>query len=151
MLVVGLGGGGNGHLAAGDEAVLVGQGQALVAGGLDRAGLMHVDMAGLGAEHAFVGAQSRRDDGHVGLGAADEEMHRALLAGEGLADGVGSLLAVVVGAVARGLFKVGGGQLLQDRRVAALEVIAVQADHILSVPFVTDDCVMANNSIITFS
>ena len=126
MLVIRLGGGGDGHLAAGDQAVVMGEGQALVAGGLDRTGLMDVDVAGLGADHALVGQQQWVNSPLIGLGAADEEVHRALLAGEGFADGVCSLLAVVVGAVARGLFKVGGGQLLQDGRMAALQVIAVQ-------------------------
>ena len=42
----------------------------LVAGGFDGAGLVAVDVAGVGGDHRLIGGQQRRDDRQVGLGAA---------------------------------------------------------------------------------
>ena len=47
----------------------------LVAAALDDAGLVHVDMAGVGGDDALPEQEDRVDDGGVRLGAADQEAH----------------------------------------------------------------------------
>ena len=105
-----------------------------MAAGFHRAGLMHVDMPGGGAQHALMGTQDGGDHRHIGLGAAHQKMHGGLRGLAGRADQRPGALAVGVLAVAGGLLHIGAGQRLQDRRMRALHIITVKTDHIAA-PF----------------
>ena len=107
-------------LQGGDFAVLPGNCQNLVAGGLDGAGLVAVDMGGIRTDGTLMGPQRSGNHRQVGLGAPHQEMDRQRIV---LADGPyfrrGSG-AVAIRAVTAGLLQIGLGQSLQDLRMAAL-------------------------------
>ena len=86
-----------------DLALLPRQREHFVAGGLHRAGLVDVDMAGVGAEHALIGPQQGGDHRQVGLGAPGQKVDGTLRGGAGLPDQRGGPGTVGVGAVAWGL------------------------------------------------
>ena len=96
----------------------------LVAAALDDAGLVHVDVAGVGGDDALPGQEDRVDDGGVRLGAADQEVHVGVGGLAGLADQVAGTLAVLVGAVSAGLLHVRGDESLKHPGVRTLLVIA---------------------------
>ena len=110
-------------------AVRAGHGDHLVAGGLDGAGLVHVDVAGVGRDHGLPRAQERGRGELVRLRAADEKVHVGIRAGEAGADGVGCAAAVVVEPVACGDAEVCVAQGAQHVRVGALGVIVLEAEH----------------------
>ena len=85
-------------------------------------------------DHRLVGAQRRRHDRQVGLGAPHEEMHVRLRAGDLLPDERPRAFAVRVGAVAVRLVEVGVEQRLHDAGVRALAVIVLKAVHVPSLP-----------------
>ena len=96
----------------------------LVAAALDDAGLVHVDVAGVGGDDALPWQEDRVDDSRVRLRAAHEEVHVSVGGLAGLADQVAGALAVLVSAVARGLFHVGGDEGIEHPSVRALLVVA---------------------------
>ena len=96
----------------------------LVAAALDDASLVHVDVTGVGGNDALPGQEDRIDDGRVRLRAADQEVHVSVGGLAGLADQVAGALAVLVSAVARGLFHVGGDEGIEHPGVRALLVVA---------------------------
>ena len=110
-------------------AVVLGQGNDLVAGVLDGTGLVPGHMAGGSSHHALPPLQHGRDDDGVALGAAGDELHIGLRAGAGGADLLPGAGAVGVGAVAGDLFKVGLGQLLQNGGVCTLAVVVFKIQH----------------------
>ena len=55
-------------------------------GVLDGAGFMHIHVAAVGSDDAFIGAKERGDDGRIGLGAADEKFYFCILGIAGLSD-----------------------------------------------------------------
>ena len=112
-----------------DLAVMVGERQHLVPGGLDGAGLMHVDVPGGGGHRACIGGGDGVDDGLVGLGAADQEAHIRIRRAAGLADaGLGGF-ADGVGAVAGELRGVRGFQTFEDAGVGAAAVVVLKGQH----------------------
>ena len=121
--------GGVGDGGGGELAVRAGHGDHLVAGGLDRAGLVHMDVAGVGRDHGLPRAQEGGRGELVRLRAADEEVHVGVRAGEAGADGVGRAAAVVVEPVARRGAEVGVAQGAQHVRVRTLGVIVLKAEH----------------------
>ena len=121
--------GGVGDGGGGELAVRAGHGDHLVAGGLDRAGLVHIDVAGVGRDHGLPRAQEGGRGELVRLRAADEEVHVGVRAGEAGADGVGRAAAVVVEPVARRGAEVGVAQGAQHVRVRTLGVIVLKAEH----------------------
>ena len=110
-------------------AVRAGHGDHLVAGGLDGAGLVHVDVAGVGRDHGLPRAQEGGRGELVRLRAADEKVHVGIRAGEAGADGVGCAAAVIVEPVARGGAEIRIAQGAQYVRVGALGVIILEAEH----------------------
>ena len=94
-----------------------------MAAALDDAGLVHVDMAGVGSDDALPGQEDRVDDGRVRLRAADQEVHVGVGGLAGLANQVAGTLAVLVGTVARGLFHVGGDEGIKHPGVRTLLVV----------------------------
>ena len=99
-------------------------------GGLDGAGFVAVYVAAGGGEHTLIGAQNRGDHRGVGEGAAHQEMHigiRGLARGLDLLPGGG---AVFILAVAHGLFHIGLHQALHNGGMCALQVVAVEIDHL---------------------
>ena len=56
-------------------AVMLGQGQYLVAGELDSSRLMSGNMPRSGGDHALIAVQQRGDHRSVGLGAAHQKVH----------------------------------------------------------------------------
>ena len=98
-------------------------------GGLDGAGLMHVDVAGVRGHHSGVGRGDGVDDGLVGLGAADQEPHVGLGAGAGPADLLRGGGADVVGTVSGMLGGVGGGEAFQDGGMRAAAVVVFEGQH----------------------
>ena len=120
------------HLLCGDLAVGGGQGDDLVACGLDGPGLMAVDVAADGGQHALPWPQDGGDDGGVGLGAAHQEVDVGLRGAAGGFDLLPRGLAVLVLAVAHGLDHVGLGQPDHDRGMRALQIITVEIDHCTS-------------------
>jgi len=118
------------HLAGRDLAVFAGQSQAFVAGGLDCAGLMHMDVPGIRAEHALPGLERRRNHGQVRLRCADKEMHIGV---GGIAQAAylcSSLGAVFILAIAGGLVKIGLLQKVQHGRGRAFAVVTFKTKHI---------------------
>ena len=120
------------HLAGGDLAVIRGQSQHLVAGGLDGAALVAVDMAADGGENALIGAQDGGDHRGVGQGAAHQKMHVGLRRLAGGLDLFPRGGAVFILAVAHGLLHVGAHQALHDGGVRPLQIVAVKIDHMRS-------------------
>ena len=113
----------------GELAVCAGHGDHLVAGGLNRAGLVHVDVAGVGSDHGLPRAQERSRGEQVRLRAADKKVHVGIRTGKAGADGVGRAAAVVVEPVARGGAEIRVAQGAQHVRVRALGVIVLEAEH----------------------
>ena len=101
----------------------------LVAGGLDGAGLMAVDMAGVGGDHCLVGGQQRGDDRHVRLGAAHQKMNGGVGGSAEGANQCPGFVADGINAVAAGLGEIGVHQRLQDPGMCALAVIVAEAVH----------------------
>ena len=101
----------------------------LVAGGFDGAGLVAVDVAGVGGDHRLIGGQQRRDDRQVGLGAADQEVNVCLGSGADRPDQVTGLLTDGVHAVAAGLDQIGVRQSLKNLGMRAFAVIVAEAVH----------------------
>lgn len=121
------GGGRNGD--GGELAVCAGHGDHLVAGGLDRAGLVHVDMAGVGCDHGLPRAQERSRGEQVRLRAADEKVHVGIRTGKAGADSIGRTAAVVVEPVAGGGAEIRVAQGAQHVRVCALGIVILKAEH----------------------
>ena len=118
------------HQSRGELAVLCADGADFVAGGLDGAGLVGVHMAGMDGNHRLIGGQERGDGHQVGLGAAHQKMDVGVRRIAELADQVRRLLAVVIHAIAAGLFQVGIRQSLEYLGMCALAVIIAEAVHI---------------------
>src|SRR5699024_6815412 len=72
----------------GQFAVHGGAGNALVAGGLDGAGLVDADVAAGGGDGRLIGTQEGRNGGGVGLGAAHQQVDVGVGTADGLADQV---------------------------------------------------------------
>ena len=121
-------------LAGRDLAVFVRQGQALVAGGFHRAGLMYMDVAGVGTQCALPWLQRGVDDRQVGLGRAHKEMHGSVRGIAQGADLIGCGGTIAVLAVAGGLVKVGFLHQVQHRRGGTFTVVTFKAKH-KSTPF----------------
>ena len=90
---------------------------------LDNAGLVHVDVAGVGRDDPLPGQEDRVDDGRVRLRAAHQEVHVGVGSLAGLANQVAGALAVLVGAVAARLFHVGGDEGVEHPGVRAFLVV----------------------------
>ena len=117
------------HLLRGDPAVLGGEGEHLVAGGLDGPGLMDVDVSALGAQHPLVGAQGGGDHRLIGLGTAHQKLHRGLGRIAGVPDQLTGPLAVVIHGIAGGLLQVGPSQPLQKLGRGPLGVVTLKPGH----------------------
>ena len=117
------------HLLGAEAPIRRRQGQDLVAGGLDGAGLMGGDMAHFRRNHSLVGFQNGSDHRGVGLGAPHQKVDLGLgLLAKGQ-NGFPGLLAIGIGAIAGGLLQVGFLQGCQDAGMAAFGIIALELDH----------------------
>ena len=123
------------HLLGRDLAVVGGQGDDLVAGGLDGAGLVAVDVAADGGQNALPGAEDGGNDRGVGLGAAHQEVDIGLRRLAGGPDLLPGGVAVLVLAVAHGLHHIRFVQLCHQGGVGTLQIIAVEIDHRSQAPF----------------
>ena len=94
-----------------------------MAAGLNGAGLVDVDVAVLGAQHALIGFQQSCDDGGIGLGAAHEKVYRRVGTAHGVPDERARPVTVGVKAVAAGLLIVGFGQSGEHLGMGALRII----------------------------
>ena len=110
-------------------AVPVRNGQHLVSGALDGAGLMGVHMAAGGRDNAFIRTQQRVDDNHVGLRAAGEEVNLSLRAGAGRLDLLRSGRGDLVISVAGERLHIGLRQMFQNFGVCAVTVIVYKKQH----------------------
>ena len=117
-------------LAGRDLAVFAGQRQALVACGLDGAGLVHMDVPGVGAQHALPRLERRRNDGQIRLGRTDEKVHVGVGSVTQALDLRGGLGAVFIFAIAGGLVEIGLLQKLQNRGGRALAIVTFKTKHI---------------------
>ena len=117
------------HQGGGQLAVGSGDGADLVAHGLDGAGLMDADVAGLRGDDRLVGPQQGGDDQGVGLGAAHGEVDLRGGGGEPRPDHIGGLLAAAVQAIAVELGRAGVSQGLQDPGMGGLAVIVRKTVH----------------------
>ena len=108
-------------------SVFVGNAQYFMAAGLDGAGFMHGDMAGIRRNHALPGPQRRGKHGQVGLRAAHQEMYVHIRPLAQVANDFRRLAAIFVLAVPGRLHKVRLLQALQDARVRAFAIVAVEA------------------------
>ena len=122
------------HLVAGNGSVLIGQHQYFMAGGLDGAGLMAIDMSGICTEHALIGPQHRGDDGGVGLRTAHQEMHICRRGAAGHFHQFSGPITMGVQAVSRCLFHIGGHHALQNAGMTALGIVTLKIDH-RQIPF----------------
>jgi|GEM_PF-6152154 len=107
-----------GHLAA-----LLRNREHLVTAELDRARLMHGDVAGLSRYHALIPAQHRVDYRGVCLRAADEEVDPGVRSAAGLADLILRRERKFVVTVARFLQEISFRETLQNRGVRAFLVV----------------------------
>ena len=105
--------------------------QDLVAGGLDRAGLVAVDMARIGGDHALPGLQAGSDDCKIRLGTAHQEMDLAFGQFTFFQNHLSGLTAVIVLPVAGGLLQIGFNQSLYDTLMSAFVIITIKKDHFL--------------------
>ena len=121
------GGGRNG--GGGELAVCTGHGDHLVTGGFDRAGLVHVDVTGVGCDHGLPRAQERGRGEQVRLRAADEKVHVGIRTGKAGADGIGRAAAVIVEPVAGGGVEIRVAQGAQHVRVCTLGIVILEAEH----------------------
>ena len=110
-------------------SVMLGEGQYLVPGVLDRARFMDGDMAGLHGDGALIVREHRGDDGGVGLGAAHQEMDFALRAVASFKNLPFRALGVRIVSVAVQLFEVGFGEPLEYLRMGSFRVIASEKNH----------------------
>ena len=117
------------HLLGCDLAVVGGQGDDLVAGGLNGAGLVAVDVAADGGQHTLPGAENGGDDSGVGLGAAHQEVDIRLGGLTGQLYLLAGGFAVLILAVAHGLYHIRLHEPGHDSGVRALQVITVEIDH----------------------
>ena len=117
------------HLFCGDFSILRGNGQNLVAGSLHSAGLVAIDMAGDCTQSTLMGPQSSCNHGHVCLCATHHEVNGQRIIAAGLADLGGSAGAVMILAVAGGLFQVGALQGFQNLFMAAFAIVIVKINH----------------------
>ena len=113
----------------GELAVFPGDGQHLMAGALDGAGFVAVDVAGVYGKNALPGPQQGIDHGGIGLRSANHEMHARAGQAAGGADFIGRGGAVGVGAIAQRLVQIGLLQPLQNGGMSPLQIIAVKTDH----------------------
>ena len=117
------------NLAGGQAARVAGQGQNLVAGGLDGAGFVAADMAGLRGQHTLMGPQGSGNDRGVGLSAAGQKMDVHILpAAQGFHLGSGPV-ADGVGGIAGILGMVFAGDGIQNLRDAPFRIIAFKTQH----------------------
>ena len=118
------------HLVSGELAFRpAGLGQHLVAGGLNGAGFVAVDMARHRGDDALMGAQGGADHSEVGLGAAYQEVDVHIIPAAFPADQGPGLFAVLVLAVANGLFQVCFLHFFQDMWVCPFRIVAVEIEH----------------------
>ena len=110
-------------------AVMLGQGQYLVAGELDSSRLMSGDMPRSSGDHALIAAQQRGDHRGVGLGAAHQKVHVPLRATAGRQNFFLRAVAVSVMAVAGLLFQIGLHQPPKDGRMGSFAIIVFKIQH----------------------
>ena len=128
-MLVGVGGDGGADGGGGQLAVFGRAGDALVAGGFHRAGLMDADVAARRGDDRLIRAQEGRDGGGVGLGAPHQEMDVGVRPADGRLDQRPGPGRVGVGGVAGVALAVGGGDGRQDGGVGPLAVVVGEADH----------------------
>lgn len=119
----------SGYVGRFETAVMAGERDDFVAPGLDSSGLMHVDMARIGAENTLIITKQGIDYGAVGLRAALEEKGLSAVytakaqyefAGRG---------AIRVVAVAGGVLKIGAHERFHYSGVTACHIVAVEVYH----------------------
>ena len=107
----------------------MGQGQYLVAARLDGPGLVGVDMAAVGAQHALPGLQQAFDYHRVGLGSPRQKMNGRLPCATEPADLLFGPAAVFVAAVTGHFFQIGPDQRFQHGRMRAFQIITFKMKH----------------------
>ena len=110
-------------------ALVLGHRQYLVTARLNGTCLVEGNVPRVRRQNALIGAEETADDGGVGLGAAYQKFHLGVGAVAGGADFVLGLSAVGVLTVADGLFQVGVQKPLEDGRMRAFEIVAVEVEH----------------------
>ena len=95
----------------------------LVAGGLNGAGLVAVDVAGMGGDHRFIGLKQGGDDRQVGLGTAYQKVNLRLRGGAESPNQVPGFLADGIQTVAAGLDQIGVRQCLKDGDMETLKTL----------------------------
>ena len=126
------------YLFGGELAIRGGEGDDLVTGRLDGAGLMAVDVTGHSTYHALPRTQKRGDHGGVGLRAANEEVDVGLGRVAGSAHLSTGTVADLVAAVTHGLHHVGLHHALHNGAVGTLQIVAVKIDHTVLLPNLND-------------
>ena len=91
-------------------------------------------MAADSAQSALMRPQSGINDSQICLGTTHKEMDFQIVIAAVTADVVGRSAAVVIGAVARRLLKIGFIQFIEDLRMAALAVVIIEVDLRISPP-----------------
>ena len=103
--------------------------QHLVSGVLNGTRFVHIDVPGVGANHALIGAEQRSDDGGVGLRATHQKVHRSIGAANSLDDGTARPGTIAVLAVARCLLQISCYKALHYCRMRSLVVVALKLYH----------------------
>ena len=101
----------------------------LVAGSLDSAGLMGVDMGGVRGDDRLIRLQERLNDNEVRLRAANQKMDVRVRRGTDLSDGLPGGLTAGVHAVADSLLQIRVHQCLEDLGMGTFTVIVAEAVH----------------------
>ena len=110
-------------------AVCVGNLENAVTVVLNGAGFVDLDMAAVGGDNRFPGAQEGIQRYLIGLGAADQKMHIRLGASAEMADPISGPAAVVVHTIAYGQFQIGLAKGVQHPGVGAIAVVVSKMEH----------------------
>jgi len=116
-------------LRCGNFPVFRFNGQNLVAVGLNGTNFVAADVADCRGNDPFVGAQAGGNDSHVGLGAADENVDIHIVSSTGLFNQFLCFCRNFIFAVTNVLVHIGFDQTLQNGRLAAFVIVAIEINH----------------------
>ena len=116
------------------QSVMSGKGDDFVAGSLDCAGLVNVDVPGVSSYDSFAWSQEELDDCGVSLRAADEEEHCCVREPECGTDELLCVFGVRIDAVAGSLLVVSGCEAVENAGMTAFLIVSLKANYGYSSP-----------------
>ncbi len=119
----------SGDVGGFETAVMAGERDDFVAPGLNSSGLMHVDMARIGAENTLIITKQGIDYGAVGLCATLKEKDLSAVYTAKAQDEFAGRGAIRVVAVAGGVLKIGAHERFHYGGMTACHIVAVEVYH----------------------